>query len=411
MIEDELNVWYQDQIVGYLWRDHQGNMSFKYDDDWNGFPLSISLPLNKIPDSLIAHRFFANLLPEGSARDRLCIRFRCPDTDFDLLREIGSECAGAISILPIEKSPDLNQSYKKLDDEVLTKIIETRGAALNLEDKPRLSLAGAQDKITVHVKDDEIYFPVNQTPSTHILKFEVRDFKNVPLYEVYTTKLARAIGLNTVDIELNYLGDYSYTISKRYDRITDDRITRIHQEDFCQALGLKEKYQRAETPNFAQCYQLIIENSGNPLIDAEQLIKWQIFNLIAGNSDAHIKNISFLYGGYSPRLAPFYDLVCTRAIEHLDETLALAVGHQKNPNQITKKDLLELSAQCNVRPRRIFDIVHQMLSDIEDNKDKVRDELESYRGGKPSVPDRGEKPSLQRVDKIIKQQIRLFKRI
>ncbi len=402
MIEDELNVWYEDQIVGYLWRDHQGNMSFKYDDSWNEFPLSISLPLGKLPDSLIAHRFFANLLPEGSARDRLCIRFRCPDTDFDLLREIGSECAGAISILPIEKEPDLNQSYKKLGNEVLTKIIETRGASLNLEDKPRLSLAGAQDKITVHVKDDEIYFPINQSPSTHILKFEVRDFKNVPLYEVYTTKLARAIGLNTIDIELNYLGNYSYTISKRYDRISGDRISRIHQEDFCQALGLKEKYQRSDKPNFAQCYQLIIENSANPLIDAEQLIKWLFFNVIVGNSDAHIKNISFLYRGSSPRLAPFYDLVCTRAIEHLDESLALAIGNQRNPSQITKKDLLELSGQCNVRPRKVFDIVHQVLSAVENNKDKIRGELEK---------DRSENPSLQRIDRIIKQQVKLLKRI
>jgi serine/threonine-protein kinase HipA len=401
MIEDELNVWYEDQIVGYLWRDNQGAMSFKYDNDWNKFPLSISLPLNKAPESIIAHRFFANLLPEGAARDRICIRFRCPDTNFDLLREIGSECAGAISILPIEKEPDLNQSYKKLGDEALIKIIETRGASINLEDKQRLSLAGAQDKITVHVKEDGIYFPVSQAPSTHILKFEVRDFKNVPLYEVYTTKLARAIGLNTIDIELNFLGDYSYTISERYDRIIGDRITRIHQEDFCQALGFKEKYQRSDKPNFAQCYQLIIENSSNPLVDAEQLIKWQIFNLILGNSDAHIKNISFLYGDSETRLAPFYDLVCTRAIEHLDETLALAIGHQKNPNQVTKKDLLEMANQCNVRPKRVFGIVYQMLIDIEDNKDKIRDYLESD----------DKKPSLQRVDRIIKQQIKLLKRI
>jgi serine/threonine-protein kinase HipA len=402
LTEDELNVWYEDEIVGYLWRNHQGTMSFKYDDDWNKFPLSISLPLDKSPDSLIAHRFFANLLPEGSARDRLCVRFKCPDTDFDLLKEIGSECAGAISILPTEQEPDLNQSYKKLDDDVLVKIIETRGASLNIEDKPRLSLAGAQDKITVHVKKGEIYFPVGQTPSTHILKFEVRDFKNVPLYETYTTKLAKAVGLNTIDIQLNLLDDYSYTISKRYDRIVGDRISKIHQEDFCQALGLKEKYQRSEIPNFAQCYQLIIDNSSNPLIDAEQLIQWQIFNLIAGNSDAHIKNISFLHEGLETRLAPFYDLVCTRAIEHLDETLALAIGTQKNPDQITKKDLLEMAAQCKLRPKRIFNIVHQILINIEDNKDKVRENLEK---------DCGEKHSLQRVDRILKQQIKRLKRI
>lgn len=402
MIEDELNVWCESDIVGYLWRDYQGKMSFKYDDNWDKFPLSISLPLGEIHGGLTSHRFFANLLPEGSARDRLSIRFKCADTDFDLLREIGSECAGAISILPIEKEPDLSQSYKKLDDEILTKIIETRGASITLDEKPRLSLAGAQDKITVRIKENEIYFPVNQTPSTHILKFEVKDYKNIPLYEVYTTHLAKLIGLNTIDIQLNFLGGYSYTISERYDRIIGDKVSRIHQEDFCQALGLKEKYQRAETPNFAQCYQLIIENSSNPLIDAEQLIKWQLFNLIVGNSDAHIKNISFLYKENETRLAPFYDLICTRAIEHLDETLALSIGYQKKPAEVSKKNLTEMANQCKVRPKRIFDIVHQMLIDIEDTKDKVQDELESKHG---------EKPSLQRVDRVIKQQIKLLKKI
>lgn len=181
-----------------------------------------------------------------------------------------------------------------------------------------------------------------------------------------------------------------------------DRTSRLHQEDFCQALGLKEKYQRKDTPNFAQCYRLIIEHSSNPLIDAEQLIKWQLFNLISGNSDAHIKNISFLYKENETRLAPFYDLVCTRAIEHLDETLALAIGTQKKPSQISKKDLLEMAKQCNVRPKRIFDIVHQMIIDIDDNKDKVRNELESQHG---------EQAQLQRVDGIIKQQIKLLKGI
>jgi len=394
MIEDELNVWFEDQIVGYLWRNNQGSMSFKYDDSWNKFSLSISLPLHKSHDDLTAHRFFANLLPEGSARDRLCRYFKCPDTDFDLLREIGGECAGAIAILPIEKDPDLDQSYQKLNEQSLKKLIETHGASISLEDKPRLSLAGAQDKVTVHVKDDEIYLPINQTPSTHILKFEVNDFKNVPLYEVYTTWLAKAVGLSTI-------GDTYYTLSKRYDRKEGQKTSRIHQEDFCQALGLKEKYQRGETPNFAQCYQLIIEHSSSPLIDAEQLVKWQIFNLIVGNSDAHIKNISFIYHEHETRLAPFYDLVCTRAIERLDDTVALSIGNQSNPNQITEKDFLEWAEQCHIRPKRIIQSVHQMLNELEEKSPMVRNTLEEKHG---------EQPALQRVDRIIKQQTRRLRK-
>lgn len=402
MIEGELNVWFKDRIVGYLWRNEFGIMSFKYDDSWNDFPLSISLPLDEIKDNLAADRFFANLLPEGLARERLCTRFRCPNTDFNLLREIGSDCAGAISILPIEKAPDLKQTYKKLDNEALNKLIKTRGASLDIEHKPRLSLAGAQDKITVHVIDKKIYLPIKQSPSTYILKFEVSDYKNVPLYEVFTTWLAKAVGLNTIDIQLGLLAGSSFTLSKRYDRKSTQQIERIHQEDFCQALGLKEKYQRTQTPSFPQCYRLIIEHSSNPLIDADQLLQWLIFNLIVGNSDAHIKNISFLYENNETRLAPFYDLVCTRAIEHVDENLALHIGNQKNPNLVSKNDLIELSRQCRVRPKRIFNIAHQMLIDINNNIALVKAKIESQYG---------KQPTLQRVDQVIKQQMKLLTRI
>jgi serine/threonine-protein kinase HipA len=401
MIEDELNVWYDNQIVGYLWRNEAGVMSFQYDDSWHQFPLSISLPLNKKPEHPKSHRFFANLLPEGSARERLCRRLRCPDTDFDLLREIGAECAGAISILPVEKAPDLQYAYQKIDETELAKLIETSGASMTLENKPRLSLAGAQDKMTVHVKNDDIYLPVQQTPSTYILKFEVSDFKNVPLYEVFTTALAHAVGLNTIEIELRQLGLKSYTLSKRYDRqIKEDKVTRIHQEDFCQALGFKEKYQRGDEPNFAQCYQLIIENSSNPLEDAEQLLKWQLFNVIVGNSDAHIKNLSFLYANNQTRLAPFYDLVSTRAIEHLDSTLALYVGKQKTPSLISSKNLNEMGNQCRIRPKRIFAILDQLIGEVEKQYQPTKTWVETQYG---------KQPALQRIERIIEKQIKLLK--
>ena len=135
------------------------------------------------------------------------------------------------------------------------------------------------------------------------------------------------------------------------------------------------------------------------LIDAEQLLKWQIFNLIAGNSDAHIKNISFLYQDNETRLAPFYDLVCTRALVHLDDSLALYIGNQKDPKQVSKDNLIELANQCQIRPRRILNTVGQMLIDIEENKDRVKAEIEMQYG---------EQAALQKVERVIKQQTKLL---
>ena len=45
--------------------------------------------------------FFDGLLPEGLTRERIATRLRLDPTDtFALLREIGRDCAGALSIVP-----------------------------------------------------------------------------------------------------------------------------------------------------------------------------------------------------------------------------------------------------------------------------------------------------------------------
>ncbi len=51
-------------------------------------------------------------------------------------------------------------------------------------------------------------------------------------------------------------------------------------------------------------------------LDRQKLMQWQVFNALAGCADGHAKNTSLLHdedGGV--RLSPFYDLICTQAIE------------------------------------------------------------------------------------------------
>ena len=97
---DALNIWSDQSLVGYLWRNPLGYMGFRYDDQWlkqGGFAISCTLPLGHndfTPEDGIAHRFFANLLPEGGAREQIVRDLKIANTDFDLLRAIGGECAG-----------------------------------------------------------------------------------------------------------------------------------------------------------------------------------------------------------------------------------------------------------------------------------------------------------------------------
>ncbi len=407
---DALQVWFEDRRVGTLWRDVTGAMGFRYDPEWTetGVAVSRSLPLERRefpPEALVAHRFFANLLPEGDARAQIVRDLRLPDTDFELLRAIGGECAGALSILPADRQPSRECHYRKLDDEALARLAARRGrihTAGNVKERPRLSLAGAQNKCPMLLRDGRYWLPQGEAPSSHILKFELADYRHVPAYETFTMKLAAAVGLPVVEIHLRSIKGHRFVEIQRYDRIQDEsgEVRRLHQEDFCQALGYghERKYQEHGGPGFADCYRLAQAVSSEPAIDARHLLRWQIFNVLAGNSDGHAKNLALLHspeGGI--RLAPFYDLVCTRAIEGIDEHLAMDVGGERNPSLVTRAHWEVLAKACDVRPRFLLGRVDEMAGLLQERLAPVRQAFEEEVGAYPA---------LQRIEQVIGTQIR-----
>lgn len=409
---DTLHVWHGTRLVGYLWRDDLGKMSFRYDADWiddGGFPISRSLPLQNLAfEGSAAHHFFANLLPEGNARTHIVRDLKIADSDFELLREIGGECAGALSIRPDDETPSIENDYRVLSDAALSQIVQRRGhLLLNSEqaEHSRLSLAGAQDKVPVYQSGDRLYLPMGSSPSTHILKFEVPNYKHVPAYETYLTWLARSVGMEVVDISFHQIKAGSYSLSTRYDRTQTDPVKRLHQEDFCQAMGLRadQKYQQpGNDSGFADCYRLVKKTSSVPLDDARRLLEWQIFNVLAGNSDAHAKNLSFLYlPGGQVRLAPFYDLVCTRAIERIDDKLAMDVGGEFHPGVIQMKHWRELAKVCDIRPAYVEKLVVEAAHRLEQSLPKVHAQFEERHGNYPA---------LQRVDQVIEHQLKKLRR-
>lgn len=411
---DTLVVWYQTQRVGYLRRNATNQIGFDYDDGWRsrGFPISISLPLTHGPFSAteaIAHRFFANLLPEGDARARVVRQLKLADSDFDLLRAIGGECAGALSLLPDDKSPDARREYQALSDEELYVLVTSKGQIHSESvgqggEVPRLSLAGAQDKYAVLIRDGIIHLPRGDAPSTHIIKFAVDRYRHIPAYEAVLTELARRVGLATNPIEYHRLPPprdvHDYIIVQRYDRIVGDGgdIRRLHQEDLCQALGLggERKYEADGGPNLATIYGLLQDVSSNPARDGQQLLVWQIFNLVAGNSDGHAKNLALLYhADGSIRLAPFYDLVCTRAVEHISTSLAFSIGGEQIPGNVRRQQWDQLAKDLGIRSKYLLELVHDVAARV---RDAVRPTLDDFQVR------HGPYPALQRVQQVVDDQ-------
>ena len=403
-----LTVMYQNQIVGNIYETEDNRMVFEYAPSWKesskAFPLSASLPLDGgWTRGREDNHWFANLLPEGSAREALCRSLGIGvENDAALLECIGGDCAGIVRIVPEnpEKKAAGTFEYQPVSSEDLKQLHQSRipfrrASGMGLI---RLSLAGAQNKWPIKWDGKQIFLPLGESPSTHIIKFPGQDFPGLAYNEAFTTAVAGSCGLPVVDSRP--FGEW--LISTRYDRIADgNSIRRIHQEDFCQALGYSSrlKYQKEGGPSLKDCADLIRRSHERPAADLILLIRWQIFNLLAGNADGHAKNISRLFDTPGGRLAPFYDLVCTAAYEGISPLMAMKIGNQDNPGQICTKDWTTMARDCNVHPRLVFRELDRILSALKSNLNDTAHKSVTAWGEKSAEP-------VQRVMNVIHKRLR-----
>jgi serine/threonine-protein kinase HipA len=349
-------------VVGTLDKLSEESYVFSYAVSWLEShapqPLSLTLPLQEGPFAPEATKaFFANLLPEGQLRDHYASKFRISsDDDFALLAYLAGDCAGAIALYPegeIPLSDSKQQSYRTLSDKDLGLLFSEAyimdPTFLGAEENTRLSLAGVQDKLPITIQNEEFKLPLDGAPSTHILKPQNHRFDSLVENELFCMKLAKAMNLNVPEtFLLAHANETSYVI-ERYDRFIgeDNTITRIHQEDFCQATGTsyRMKYQEKGGPGHKACFD-VIKECRKPLADRIKLVNQVVFNYLICNADCHAKNTSLLYSDSTrPDLAPFYDLVCTAVYPSLSQKLAMSIGGEFDPRNITKQSWEKFSKE------------------------------------------------------------------
>lgn len=360
-----LSVRFGTSDVGTLDAREDGQLVFAYSPAWaarpDAFPISLTLPLDGGPYAGGAgHAFFANLLPEGGARQAVCRRLGISeDNDLALLRAIGGDCAGALSIVDPTRDaePDPDHRYERLDARRIRALTTSDVVPLLVGGaSTRLSLAGAQDKLPVALLDGHLHLPLEGAPSTHILKLPNRRYAHLTSNEAFVEGLAAAIDLDVVRAELFTQTDPPSLLVERYDRRASQEqwpVIRLHQEDLCQALGLppSRKYEQEGGPTLTRAVELVRAHVAQPLVDVRRLIEWQAFNIVVGNSDGHGKNLSILYDDGQAVLAPFYDLLSTRAYDSLDRRLAMSVDAQRDPDRVHRTQWEAVAGQLAIQPR------------------------------------------------------------
>ncbi len=389
-----LDVYLHRDLVGHLMQDDHGLMIFSYIDNWlekpNAMPLSHSLPLrSELFRGKECKGFFGGILPEGQKRELIAKNLGISArNDYAMLEQIGGECAGAVTFIPVGQSlPDRNYRYRQLSDEVLAGILKElprRPLMAGAEDI-RLSLAGAQDKIAVHVSGDKISLPLGGAPSTHILKPAIEHFEGVVFNEAVCMRAASAAGLPTAEVEFRQVEEIDYLLVERYDR--QKRMVpggpsfyeRLHQEDFCQALGVASemKYQSEGGPLLKQCFALLREVSKVPIIDLQRLLDAVIFNVLIGNHDAHSKNFSFTYGegalitGKDVQLAPLYDLVSTVYYPELTPNMAMKVGGESKSEKLRPRNFEKLAMEANLAKPMVIQRVPELARTVLETIDEI----------------------------------------
>ena len=347
----ELEVWLFESRVGTLAL-LDGRLSFCYVPGWLALPnavaLSASLPLQAEPfDDRQTRPFFAGLLPEGQMRRLIAQHFQVSgQNDFALLGHIGGECAGAVTFP--EPGQVLHESTRGDDvqwlsgEEVVAILDELpRCPMLAGKDGLRLSLAGAQDKLPVVFDGNRLGLPRNGMPSSHILKPPIHAVEDSVINEGFCMALADAMQLKPAKSKVHTVLNRPFLLIERYDRVADEQghRLRLHQEDFCQALGVEPemKYQNEGGPDLAQCFDLVRRVTRPNAPQVLRLLDYVIFNALIGNHDAHAKNFSLLYVGEIPILAPFYDTLSTAVYPTLTPKMAMKIGSKYKFSEVCQR--------------------------------------------------------------------------
>lgn len=362
-----LDVYMHGVRAGILERRSQARLRFSYDDDWVAEerpPLSLSLPVRSEPyDHEECAPFFEGLLPEGDFLKAIARTLHVSATNpFQLLTELGGECAGAISVAPVggpEPGRDPRPPRRLSEEELgalLSALPKRPLIALidEIEDGGfRLSLAGAQDKVGVLVEGGEIALSYGKPPTTEILKAPIPYVAESVANEAFCMSLAAHVDLEVAPASPRVADSQEYLLVHRYDRSREIADGRIHQEDFCQALGLVPgvKYEKEGGPTVADCAELIRRHFSAPARDITAFLDALLFNFAIANHDAHSKNYSLLLDGPgSIRLAPLYDLISTVVFSRSDRKLAMRYGGENRPEYLRGRHLDRLANDLGVKP-------------------------------------------------------------
>lgn len=177
-------------------------------------------------------------------------------------------------------------------------------------------------------------------------------------------------------------------IVERFDRRmgAQESIERVHVIDTCQLLN------RARTFKYSganiESLKLSISQCRSRIAARMDVFRWLVFNVLTGNSDNHLKNLSYIVDQEGVRLAPGYDLLATTVYD----TPSIADNRAQWPNtelalhvssihrtfaQVTREDVLNAGEMIGLARKTVERELDRQLNDVLPNADRLLGEIEA----------------------------------
>jgi serine/threonine-protein kinase HipA len=203
----KLAVYRDETLVGLLI--DESPIKFVYDATWRQHhqeAISPNIGLSQAEHSGQAvESYFENLLPEAGIRDLLKLKFQVTTT-FGLLTVIGGDTASNLTILPEGEAPKPAQYQAIAWQDVADQFTQQQGVIRKIqeEDGLRISLAGAQRKLSICIDDNgNPLLPLGSSPSTYIIKPDIQGVEGVwasAINETMVMTLAAKLELGVAEV-------------------------------------------------------------------------------------------------------------------------------------------------------------------------------------------------------------------
>ncbi|WP_432544739.1 type II toxin-antitoxin system HipA family toxin [Kineococcus sp. SYSU DK002] len=341
-------------------------------------------PVDVHPPAALVRSHLGGLLPEvgTSPRARLARRAAANSADvLALLAAAGGDVPGAATFTP-RGAPAPQGWFEPLADDRAVREHLERSQSDEHVGVGDSSLPGVQPKAALTRSRGRWFVPHAGAPSTHILKPQLPERPALVHDEALSSRAARAVGLRAAVSHVEDFDGLAVLVVPRFDRrVPDDgpeppapvagTITRIHQEDAAQALGLTSDDIEAKfgwhrpAANLRSIAAVLAGNGG----DVGELLRLTTLNVLLGNTDAHAKNISLLHAPDGRvELAPAYDV--SPHAQYGRTRLALSVNGGFDLPAVGLEDLVAEGRSWRIPSRRATAIVRE-----------VRDRLDAWLAG------------------------------